>query len=238
MLEVNGLGVSYGKARPVQDVSLTAKPGRITLVLGPNGAGKTTTLRTIAGLKRPDAGTVRLDGDLITSMAAHRLARRGLVLVPEGRRIFAPLTVEENLLVGGYTAPSKDRRAGLAEAFAMFPILEERRRGIAGLLSGGEQQMLAFGRAMMARPRYVLMDEPSMGLAPALVEVVLDAARTMADRGLGVLMVEQNAEAAMAVADELLVMDRGHIEFTGTVEDARRDDAVLRSFLSDAALRD
>jgi branched-chain amino acid transport system ATP-binding protein len=175
VLEIADLHVRYATAQAVRGVDLTATPGRVTLVLGANGAGKTSTLRAAAGLVPAHRGTVVLDGRDVTGRPPHAVVRAGMVLVPEGRRVFAPLTVEENLVLGGYTVPKARSLELLERVFALFPILRERRRGPAGLLSGGEQQMLAFGRALMAQPRVVLLDEPSMGLAPAMVEAVLGA---------------------------------------------------------------
>lgn len=237
MLEIRNLSVAYGTVVAVTDVSLSATPGRVSLVLGTNGAGKTTTLSAAAGALPVRSGTVLLEGKDITAMAPHNVVRSGLVLVPEGRRVFNKLSVEENLLLGGYTVPnSRLRRERLAAAYAMFPILAERRTFAAGLLSGGEQQMLAFGRALMSAPRYVMMDEPSMGLAPVMVEQVLATARRIADAGTGVLMVEQNANAALDIADDVFVMARGSIAFHGTASQARSDSSILRAFLGDAAL--
>jgi branched-chain amino acid transport system ATP-binding protein len=236
MLEITDLHVSYGKVSAVRGVSVSVAPGRVSLVLGANGAGKTTTLRGIAGLQRPDSGRVVIDDDDVTGRPPHRIVRKGIVMVPEGRRIFAPLTVFENLRLGAYAADRSRFDEGLEQVYEMFPILRDRSNGAAGLLSGGEQQMLAFGRALMSRPTYMLMDEPSMGLAPAVVESVLSSARTMADSGIGVLMVEQNAEAGLEVADDVAVMARGEVAFSGPAATARSNAAVLRAFLGEAAL--
>jgi len=236
MLEIRDLHVSYGKVSAVRGMSATVTPGRVTLVLGANGAGKTTTLRTVAGLSTPDSGEIVLDGKSLTGLPAHTIVRRGISLVPEGRRVFGSLTVGENLRVGGLTASKKDRAESLAAVFEMFPILADRVNGPAGLLSGGEQQMLAFARSLMSRPRYILMDEPSMGLAPAVVDRVMDSVRDIADRGIGVLMVEQNAEAGMKIADDVVVVNRGESVYTGPVAEARDHSAVVLAFLGEAAL--
>jgi branched-chain amino acid transport system ATP-binding protein len=236
MLEIQDLHAGYGKVTAVRGISLSVRPGSVTLVLGANGAGKTTTLRTVAGLHQPTSGDVLLDGTRITGLAAHKVVRKGVVLVPEGRRVFAPLTVHENLRLGGYTAPSDKAKVSLARVFEMFPILYQRRDGQAGLLSGGEQQMLAFGRALMSQPRIMLLDEPSMGLAPAVVESVAEQVRKMADSGIGVLMVEQNAEVGLEVADEVVVVARGEVGFSGPAATARSHASVLRAFLGEAAL--
>lgn len=236
MLEIKDLRVSYGVVEAVRGVSLTIAAGRITLVLGANGAGKTSTLRATAGVLPLRSGQVILEGEEIGSLPAHAIVRRGMSLVPEGRKVFAPLTVEENLRLGAYVASPRAAAETLDRVYTMFPILKERRRGQAGLLSGGEQQMLAFGRAMMSQARVILMDEPSMGLAPAMVDRVLGAARDIADSGIAVLMVEQNATAGMAVADTVCTMSRGEIAFTGTAAEATANAALIHAFLGEAAL--
>jgi branched-chain amino acid transport system ATP-binding protein len=238
MLEVSDLHVSYGQVEAVRGVSVTVQPGRITLVLGPNGAGKTTTLKAIAGLHPPAGGTVTLDGSDITGRPPHAIVRRGVALVPEGRRVFGPLSIAENLRLGGYTAPKAAFDETLARVYEMFPILNERREAAAALLSGGEQQMLAFGRALMSQPKVMLLDEPSMGLAPVVVDTVLQKVRAMADGGIGILMVEQNAEAGLEVADEVVAVTRGEVVYSGAAKEARNNASVLRAFLGEAALAD
>jgi branched-chain amino acid transport system ATP-binding protein len=236
MLEVSDLHVSYGQVEAVRGVSVRVQPGRITLVLGPNGAGKTTTLKAIAGVHPPASGTVTLDGSDITGLAPHAIVRRGIALVPEGRRVFGPLSIAENLRLGGYTAPKAAFDETLARVYEMFPILNERREAAAALLSGGEQQMLAFGRALMSQPKVMLLDEPSMGLAPVVVDTVLQKVRAMADGGIGILMVEQNAEAGLEVADEVVAVTRGEVVYSGAAKEARNNASVLRAFLGEAAL--
>lgn len=236
MLEIRDLHVSYGKIEAVRGVSASAAPGRITLVLGANGAGKTTTLRAAMGLLPVRSGEVVLDGTPVTGRPTHRIVREGLALVPEGRQVFAPLTVEENLTLGGYTVSREKASGTLERAYEMFPILKERRNGPAGLLSGGEQQMLAFGRALMSSPRAMMLDEPSMGLAPTMVESVFGAVRTIADSGIALLMVEQNADMGLEIADDVVVVARGEVVFSGPAEQARRDTSVVRAFLGEAAL--
>lgn len=238
MLEIRDLYASYGKITAVRGVSLEVSAGSVTLVLGANGAGKSTTLRTIAGLHSPDSGQVMLNGQDVSGMPSYKVVRRGVVLVPEGRRVFAPLTIEENLRLGAYTASKANYEKNLNRVYEMFPILGQRRRGMAGLLSGGEQQMLAFGRALMSEPKVMLMDEPSMGLAPAVVDSVLANVRIMADSGIGILMVEQNAEAGLEVADEVVAVARGEVVFSGKAHEARSNKSVLRAFLGEAALED
>jgi branched-chain amino acid transport system ATP-binding protein len=236
MLEVQDLHVSYGSIEAVRDVSVTAERGKVTLVLGANGAGKTTTLKAIAGLMSPASGSVQLDGADITGLAAHKVARKGVALVPEGRRVFAPLSVAENLRLGGYLASRQEYDQALARVYEMFPILATRRDKAAGLLSGGEQQMLAFARALMSQPKVILMDEPSMGLAPVVVDSILVKVRELADSGIGVLMVEQNAEAGLDVADYVVAVARGEVVYSGAVDEARNNASVLRAFLGEAAL--
>lgn len=234
-LEVEDLWVNYGAIQAVSGISLTLSPGEVLVVLGANGAGKSSTLRAIAGLI-PSRGTVRWDGNDVSRFPAHRRSRAGLAMVPEGRRVFAPLTVEENLQLGSYTVRDGTRRKELLEqVLEIFPRLVERRTSPAGLLSGGEQQMLAIGRAMMASPRAILMDEPSMGLAPVIVDTVMDAISRIAGTGIGVLMVEQNALAALDVASRAVIVDRGRIVLEGDVERFRSDPAVLRTFLGSQA---
>lgn len=236
MLEVSDLHVSYGSVKAVRGVSMSAAAGRITLVLGANGAGKTTSLRAICGLLRADGGSVRLNGQEALGRPVHRLVRSGLVMVPEGRRVFPSLTVEENLRMGAYTTARAAGQRTVEEVYEKFPILSDRRSMAAGLLSGGEQQMLAFGRALMSQPKVMLMDEPSMGLAPGMVDRVMSRVRAIADTGIAVLMVEQNADAGLAVADDVVLVQRGEVVWTGTAEAAQADTALVRTFLGEAAL--
>lgn len=220
MFEVSSLQVNYGAVRAVRDVSIDAVPGRVSLVLGANGAGKTSTLRAVAGFLRSADGSVRMDGVELLGKPAHVMVKHGVVLVPEGRKIFAPLTVEENLRLGGYRTPKRDADEIIERVFEQFPILSERRKGAAGLLSGGEQQMLAFGRALMSKPKVMLMDEPSMGLAPTMVQTVMQSARAIADSGVAVLMVEQNADAALKIADDVAIITRGSTTWSGLAAEA------------------
>ena len=237
MLEISDLHVRYGTAEAVRGVSLSAVPGRVTLVLGANGAGRRARCTPSPGWCPRTTGRVTLGGADVTGRAPHKIVRDGLVLVPEGRRMFAPLTVEENLVLGGYTAPRASNPGRCSsEVYGMFPILRERRRGAAGLLSGGEQQMLAFGRALMSSPEVMMLDEPSMGLAPTMVDSVLGAVRDIADSGIAVLLVEQNAEVGLEVADEVVAMARGEVVFSGPAAQARSNSSVLLAFLGEAAL--
>ncbi len=236
MLEIEDLHVSYGNVQAVRGVGMRVTPGKVTLVLGANGAGKTTTLKAVAGLEKPVSGTVTLDGLDITGLAPHKVVRHGISLVPEGRRVFGPLTVAENLRMGAYTADKATTAQTLERVHEMFPILSERAGSAAGLLSGGEQQMLAFGRALMSQPTFMLLDEPSMGLAPAIVDSILAKVRQMADSGIGILMVEQNAEAGLDVADDVVAVARGEVVYGGPAAEARNNASVLRAFLGEAAL--
>ena len=236
MLEIRDLHVSYGNVQAVRGVGMAVTPGKVTLVLGANGAGKTTTLKAIAGLAKVVSGSVTLDGEDITGLGPHKVVRRGISLVPEGRRMFGPLTVAENLRMGAYAAPKASLAETLERVHEMFPILSERAGSAAGLLSGGEQQMLAFGRALMSQPRVMLLDEPSMGLAPTIVDSILAKVRDMADSGIGILMVEQNAEAGVDVADQVVAVARGEVVYDGAATDAQNHASVLRAFLGEAAL--
>jgi branched-chain amino acid transport system ATP-binding protein len=229
-LEVRDLEVRYGVVRAVQGVDLRVDEGELVVVLGANGAGKSSVLQAISGSLRPAGGTITFQGKAVAGRPAHKVARSGLVLVPEGRRIFGPLTVEENLLIGGYIQSRSRREQLLRETYEMFPILAERRTGPAGLLSGGEQQMLAFGRALMSSPSLLLLDEPSMGLAPVIVKSIMSSIAAIRARGLSILMVEQNA-AALDTASRAYVMEQGRIVLEGAPDTIIDDPIVARAFL-------
>lgn len=232
VLETEGLCVSYGAIGALRGIDLRVEEGEVVVVVGPNGAGKSSLLNAISGVVSPRAGQVRSRGRDITGWPSHRLARTGIVQVPEGRRVFVPLTVEENLLLGGYAQRDRKRQAELLGwIYDMFPRLRERRDSPAGLLSGGEQQMVAFGRALMSDPYLMLLDEPSMGLAPVMVDVVTEAVAAFSARGLSILMVEQNAEAAFSVANRAYVLELGEIVLSGKAADVAADPQVLVSFL-------
>ena len=236
ILEVTGLHVRYGGVVAVRGIDLSLELGRIEVILGANGAGKTSSLRAISGQLRQEAGKIIWDGADISRWPSYKVARAGLVLVPEGRKVFAPLSVHENLLLGGYVKHSESGRERLLkQVLELFPILGQRSRQPAGLLSGGEQQMLALGRAMMSAPKVILMDEPSMGLAPVVVDTVMDAIADISSTGIGVLMVEQNAMAALRVARSAVVMERGHLTLTGSATEMRRHPDVVKAFLGDRA---
>jgi branched-chain amino acid transport system ATP-binding protein len=231
MLNVSALCASYGAIRAVNDLSFEVGANSMVAILGANGAGKSTTLRSIAGLHRPVRGSIKLDGEEISTLPVHRVVRRGLALVPEGRMIVAPLTVEENLKLSSYAARGVQRDL-IARVHDLFPRLKERRAQVAGLLSGGEQQMLAIGRALMTEPRMLVLDEPSMGLAPAIVDLVFQAIVTLHRQGQSILLVEQNAEIALSVCDFAYLMKRGSIVMEGTVAALRADAGVLEAYLA------
>jgi branched-chain amino acid transport system ATP-binding protein len=236
LLEVRELEVRYGGSIAVRGIDFDVNQSEVVVILGANGAGKTSTLRTLAGDLRPSRGSIRWDGADISRWPSHRVARSGLVMVPEGRKVFAPLTVAENLLIGGYTNSSKvGRERIMDDVVDMFPVLGKRRNQAAGLLSGGEQQMLAFGRALMADPQVILMDEPSMGLAPAVVDNVFESISVIASTGVGILVVEQNASAALDIADRAIVIERGLIAIAGTATEIKGHPDVVRAFLGDMA---
>jgi branched-chain amino acid transport system ATP-binding protein len=232
-LVVRGLSVNYGHVSAVADVSLDLRAGEVVAVVGPNGAGKTSTLRAIAGgLSARVRGEVELHGQRIDGWPAYKIVGCGMALVPEGRQVIAPLTVEENLLLGAYRQRSRARVAKLMdEVHRLFPVLRDRRESPSGLLSGGEQQMLAVGRALMSDPQVVLMDEPSMGLSPVMVDRLMDAVAEINAAGRSVLLVEQNVAAAFRVATRVYVLDQGRIATTGSTSDVRADPIVARAFL-------
>jgi branched-chain amino acid transport system ATP-binding protein len=233
ILSVERLTVSYGGLRALDDVSLHVAPGELVTLLGANGAGKTTLLRTISGLKRPDSGGVHLLGENITRTRPARIVARGIAHVPEHRGVFGPMTVEENLMLGAFL----DRRAASAvsdrrsQALALFPQLASRLGQLAGTLSGGEQQMLAIGRAIMAAPKLLILDEPTLGLAPRLASTVLAAVSDLSAQGLAVLLVEQRAGQALRIADRAYVLDRGAITLEGPAAELARSQAVRDAYL-------
>lgn len=232
MLEIRSLTVHYGKALALEAVDITVPEHALVAVIGPNGAGKTTLLRTMSGLLRPTSGTMLFDGRALAGLAAHRIVREGLVHCPEGRRPFPELNVQENLLLGMPLWPNRpDAEARLQEVFQLFPRLRERGHQLAGTLSGGEQQMLAIGRALMCRPKLLLLDEPSMGLAPRIVAEVFDAIRKIRGMGVTVLLVEQNVELALEVCDTVAVLDHGRKVFDGTPPELTRDSALTEVYL-------
>ncbi|WP_420639963.1 ABC transporter ATP-binding protein [Candidatus Poriferisocius sp.] len=231
MLEVSGLTTRYGAITALRDANLQVGSGEVVGLIGPNGAGKTTLLGTIAGLLAPAAGSVTFDGEDITGSTPEKLLRSGLALVPEHRRIFADLTVEENLRIGAVTVPAPQRTALLGEMFEQFPVLRNKRAVSAGYLSGGESQQLAIARALMSRPRLLMMDEPSLGLAPVLVDVVFELIQTLRRRGWTLLVVEQNATRMLEVADRAYVLRSGEVVATGTGAELRQRTDLFDTFV-------
>lgn len=231
VLRVTGLVAGYGGIEALHGVDVLVDSGEAVTLVGPNGAGKTTLLRTLAGLMRPWHGRIEFEGVDITGWPAERRTRAGLALVPEGRRIFAELTVEENLRLGGYTRSRSFAAEGLATVYDLFPELAHRRGQSAGTMSGGEQQMLAIGRAMMSRPKLMLLDEPSLGLAPLAVQTVARALAELVGRGTTLALVEQNAAVAFRVARRGYLLDRGSVVTAGTVDELRADARVQQAYL-------
>jgi branched-chain amino acid transport system ATP-binding protein len=231
MLTVDNIHVYYGSIHAVKGVSFEVSEGEIVTLIGANGAGKSTVLNTISGLLHPRTGSVQFMGQDLRGTAAHKVVERGLAQVPEGRRIFLQMTVEENLEMGAYTRPNSTIAPGIADVYKRFPRLEERRRQVAGTLSGGEQQMLAMGRALMSSPKLLMLDEPSMGLAPILVEQIFDIIKELHAAGTTILLVEQNAQAALSVADRAYVLETGRISLSGTGAELMASDQVRRAYL-------
>jgi branched-chain amino acid transport system ATP-binding protein len=234
MLDVRDLHVYYGEIHALKGVSFQVTEGEIVTLLGNNGAGKTTTLKTLSGLLAPRQGEVLLDGGSLAGAPPHGVVRKGITHVPEGRRIFNRLSVQENLEMGAYTRSDRGIAGDLDGVFSIFPRLKERRTQVAGTLSGGEQQMLAIGRALMARPRLLLLDEPSMGLAPVLVEQIFETVLTINRRGVTVLLVEQNAAMALSIARRGYVLETGRIALEGTAAELAGNPEVRRAYLGEA----
>ncbi len=230
MLRVEDIHVYYGQIHAIKGVSFEVREGEVVSLIGANGAGKSTVLKTVSGLLRPKSGNISFLGNDITHTEAYKLVNRGLAQVPEGRRIFLQMTVRENLDMGAYTQKEASD-ADIEEVFRRFPRLKERERQIAGTLSGGEQQMLAMGRAMMSHPKLLMLDEPSMGLAPILVEQIFDIIREFHAAGTTILLVEQNAGKALAIADRAYVLEQGRITLSGTGADLAASDAVKKAYL-------
>ena len=231
MLKAENLNVYYGPIHAVKGVSFEVSEGEIVTLIGANGAGKSTTLKTVSGLMRSRGGAVEFMDRSIASTAPHKIVELGIAHVPEGRRIFTAMTVEENLDMGAFTAKSANIDADKERVFEQFPRLKERRRQIAGTLSGGEQQMLAMGRALMSKPKLLMLDEPSMGLAPILVEQVFDIISALHKAGTTILLVEQNAEMALSIADRAYVMETGRITLSGTGKELAASEEVQKAYL-------
>ncbi len=233
LLKVDDIHVYYGAIHAIKGISLEVNEGEIVTLIGANGAGKSTTLNTIAGLLKPRSGSVTFDDKVISGVSASKIVPRGIALCPEGRRIFQQMSVRENLEMGGFTRPANEIRGSIDEMFERFPRLKEREKQIAGTLSGGEQQMLAMARALMSRPKLLMLDEPSMGLAPILVEQIFDIIKEMHSSGVTVLLVEQNAQMALSVADRAYVLETGVITMEGPAADLLHNDMVRKAYLGD-----
>lgn len=233
LLEVNDLRVSYGKIEAVKGISFTVEEGQVVSLIGTNGAGKTTTLRTISGLLRSTHGSIRFQGKQINDTPAHEIVSLGVAHSPEGRRIFPRLSVEENLLLGAFSRKDGAIREDLHAAYELFPILQERSKQPAGTFSGGEQQMLAMGRAMMSRPKLLMLDEPSMGLSPLMMKRIMSTVKTLQSQGTTILLVEQNAQAALKLADKGYVLEVGSIVLRGTGKELLASDDVRKAYLGE-----
>ncbi|HIR77932.1 MAG TPA: ABC transporter ATP-binding protein [Candidatus Egerieenecus merdigallinarum] len=231
LLQVEDINVYYGAIHAIKGISFEVYPDEIVTLIGANGAGKSTTLNTIAGLLRPRTGRIVLEGKDLTTIPASRIVSQGMALCPEGRRIFQQMTVRENLEMGGYTRPKSEIPASLEEMFTRFPRLKEREKQIAGTLSGGEQQMLAMARALMSKPKLLMLDEPSMGLAPILVEQIFDIIKELHQAGVTILLVEQNAQMALSIADRAYVLETGRIAMTGEASALLKNDDVRKAYL-------
>ena len=230
MLKVDNINVYYGQIHALKDVSIEVKQGEIVALIGANGAGKSTALRTISGLLRSKTGSITLMDEDISKAEACNLVSKGLAHVPEGRRIFLEMTVLENLEMGAYTNPGYAKE-GIQDVFKRFPRLKHRKNQIAGTLSGGEQQMLAMGRALMSRPKILMLDEPSMGLAPILVQQIFDIIKELHKSGTTILLVEQNAEMALNIADRAYVLESGRIKISGTGKELAQSDEIKKAYL-------
>ena len=231
LLKVDDINVYYGAIHAIKGISFEVYPDEIVTLIGANGAGKSTTLNTIAGLLRPRTGSVTFDGVNLASIPSSKVVSHGMALCSEGRRIFQQMTVRENLEMGGYTRPASEIPGSMEEMFTRFPRLKEREKQIAGTLSGGEQQMLAMARALMSKPKLLMLDEPSMGLAPILVEQIFDIVKELHQSGVTVLLVEQNAQMALSIADRAYVLETGRISMEGPAQELLTNDNVRKAYL-------
>ncbi len=231
MLKINDINVYYGAIHAIKGISFEVNNGEVVTLIGANGAGKSTTLNTVCGLLHSRTGSIEFLGQNLASVPAHKVVERGMAHVPEGRRVFLQMTVEENLEMGAYTQPRAGIPAHLERIYEQFPRLKERRRQVAGTLSGGEQQMLAMGRGLMSDPKLLMLDEPSMGLAPILVDQIFDIIKRLHQAGTTILLVEQNARMALSVADRGYVLETGKIVATGTGDELLHDEAVKKAYL-------
>ena len=233
ILQVNDLHVYYGSIHAVKGVSFEVNEGEVVTLIGANGAGKSTVLNTVSGLLHPKHGSVVFEGKDLKGVPAHKIVEHGLAQVPEGRHVFLQMTVEDNLEMGAYTQPNSTIDAGIADVYERFPRLKERRKQIAGTLSGGEQQMLAMGRALMSHPKLIVLDEPSMGLSPIYVNEVFDIIQSINRDGVTVLLVEQNAKKALSIANQAYVLETGKIVLSGDAKQLMNDDKVKKAYLSE-----
>ena len=233
LLEVNDINVYYGAIHAIKGISFEVNEGEIVTLIGANGAGKSTTLNTVSGLLRSKTGSIHFLGEDIGKVPAHKLVERGLSQVPEGRRVFLQMTVQENLEMGAYTGKAADIPHNLEIVYEQFPRLNERYKQIAGTLSGGEQQMLAMGRALMSRPKLLMLDEPSMGLAPILVEQIFEIIKRLHEAGTTILLVEQNAQMALSIADRAYVLETGKISLSGPASELLHNDSVRKAYLGE-----
>ncbi|MBR2699194.1 MAG: ABC transporter ATP-binding protein [Clostridia bacterium] len=231
LLKVEDIHVYYGSIHAIKGISFEVNEGEIVTLIGANGAGKSTTLNTVSGLLKPRMGMISFKGESIVGIGANRIVSKGMALCPEGRRVFQQMTVRENLEMGGFSRPKEEIPASLEDVFQRFPRLKEREKQVAGTLSGGEQQMLAMGRALMSKPKLLMLDEPSMGLAPILVEQIFDIIKELHAAGVTILLVEQNAQMALSIADRAYVLGTGKITISGTAGDVLADDRVRAAYL-------
>ncbi len=231
MLKVENINVYYGSIHAIKNVSFDVNQGEIVTLIGANGAGKSTTLQTVSGLLHSKTGSITFLGEKLDTTPAHKIVTKGIAHVPEGRRIFLQMSVEENIQMGAYTRPSSEYDEVLAEVYEHFPRLKERRKQIAGTLSGGEQQMLAMGRAMMSRPKLLMLDEPSMGLSPIMVDEVFDIIKSFHNSGTTILLVEQNANKSLAISDRAYVLENGSITLTGTGKELMESEEIKKAYL-------
>ena len=231
ILKVDDINVYYGSIHAIKGISFEVEEGEVVTLIGANGAGKSTTLNTISGLLRSKTGSIEFMGQSLAKVPSHKIVERGLALVPEGRRIFLQMTVQENLEMGAFTQKGGETQQDLEKIYALFPRLKERLKQMAGTLSGGEQQMLAMGRALMSRPKLLMLDEPSMGLAPILVEQIFEIIQNLHKAGTTILLVEQNAQAALSVADRGYVLETGRVTLTGPGQELLADEAVKKAYL-------
>ena len=231
MLKIDDLNVYYGSIHAVKGVSFEVNEGEIVTLIGANGAGKSTTLNTVAGLLEPYSGSIEFEGEDLVGIPAHKMARKGIALCPEGRRIFQDMSVQENLDMGAFTRSDQESRATRERVYESFPRLKERMRQAGGTLSGGEQQMLAMGRAFMCKPKLLMLDEPSMGLAPILVQEIFDIIKELNDQGTTILLVEQNASMALSIANRAYVLETGRVSMSGDANELLHDKRVREAYL-------